>query len=84
MMLVILFNKILVAMDESNPSKIALDYAVNLALDQNAELYVLSVVPQLHPILFNYDQLEFAPDMQEEIIASYEKLARAGGFNNSV
>ncbi|TFH13530.1 hypothetical protein E4H04_11805, partial [Candidatus Bathyarchaeota archaeon] len=32
MMLVILFNKILVAMDESNPSKIALDYAVNLAL----------------------------------------------------
>ncbi len=60
-------------MDGSNPSQIALKYATDLALEQNAELYVLTVVPPLPRGLFDDGQLDYDPEMQEEIIAGYEK-----------
>ena len=69
-----MFSKILVALDGSNPSKIALAYATDLASEQNADLYILSVVPHFPPALFDNGQIEFGPEMREEIIAGYEKL----------
>ena len=54
-----MFNKILIAMDGSNPSKIALKVAADLDLEQNAELYVLTVVPPLPTVLFDDGQIEY-------------------------
>ena len=70
-----LFSRILVALDGSNPSKIALTYAADLASEQKAELFILSVVPHFPPALFDNGQIDFGVEMQEEIIASYENLA---------
>ena len=67
-----LFNKILMAMDGSNSSKNAVKVAADLALEQNAELYVLTVVPPLPTVLFDDGQIEYVPEMQEEVIAGYE------------
>jgi nucleotide-binding universal stress UspA family protein len=68
-----LFNKILIGLDGSNPSKIALKYAANLAFEQNAELYILTVVPPLPVAPFDETQLDYRPEMQEVFILDYEK-----------
>ncbi|MBT3283838.1 universal stress protein [Candidatus Bathyarchaeota archaeon] len=68
-----LFNKILIGMDGSNPSKVALKYAADLALEQDAELYVLTVIPPLPLVVFDDGQLDLNPEIQEKVFADYEK-----------
>ena len=63
-----LYNKILVAMDGSEPSEHALNHAVEHADKWNAELIIVSVVPPISPLVY----MGPAPMYIEE----YNKAAR--------
>jgi nucleotide-binding universal stress UspA family protein len=69
-----MFKKILVAFDGSDSSQIALDYAIHLARQDKATLYVISAVePLLGPV---GDDLTptFYPEYQEDLHRRYEKM----------
>ena len=69
-----MFNKILVAIDGSDPSLHALEIAVNLAKQNNAELTMLTVVPNLPPMAGSDDMIQYTPDFEEKIFDSYKKM----------
>jgi len=65
-----MFGKILVAVDGSEPSNRALDYAVEIAGKWNSELTILSVVPRVMLPLFPDEGFGSAP------IAAYRNMGR--------
>jgi len=69
-----MFNRILVSIDGSDPANHALGYAANLAAMDEAELIVLSVLPNI-PLYFP-EETEFAyyPELQERARKSLEDL----------
>lgn len=69
-----MINKILVAVDGSEPSLNALDYAAEFAASEDAELTILSVVPNLPPMAVEGFTPEYIPRYQEELEQSYIEM----------
>ena len=70
-----MFNKILVAVDGSSSSLYALDYAANLANQNNAKLIILSVV-EPSPTFYTAGSGTIAKEMNETIKNNYKKMHR--------
>ena len=69
-----MFKKILVAVDGSDPSMRALDFAAQLSAENQAELTVLTIVPHLPPLMVEDITPEYIPRYQDELETSYIKL----------
>jgi nucleotide-binding universal stress UspA family protein len=69
-----MFKKILAAFDGSDPAKHALNFATELAEDNRAELVVLTVVPQIHVYFDEGVELDYYPQLQEEMQKNYEDM----------
>lgn len=65
-----MFKKILTAIDGSDPAKHALRFAAELAEENEAELVVLAVIPQLHAYFTEDVELDYV-QLQEELQKSY-------------
>ena len=70
-----MFNKILVAIDGSEPSLYALEIAANTAKQNNAELTILTVVAPLPPMAQG-DLPDYSQDLDDKIYESYKKMVR--------
>ncbi len=70
-----MFNKILVAIDGSEPSLYALEVAANTAKQNQAELTILTVVPPFPPMARG-DMYEYSPDLEDKIYESYKKMVK--------
>lgn len=68
-----MFNKILVAVDGSEPSLHALEVAVTVAKQNKAELTLLTVVPPV-PAMVEGDIPQYAPDFSKDLLDSYTKM----------
>ncbi len=68
-----MFNKILVAVDGSDPSLHALDVASTVAMQNEAELVMLTVVPPLPPMVEG-DMPHYSADFSGELEESYKKM----------
>jgi nucleotide-binding universal stress UspA family protein len=68
-----MFNKILVAVDGSDPSIHAIEIAANIATQNNATLTLLAVVPPI-PALVEGDQPQYAPNFSVDLKDSYAKM----------
>jgi len=68
-----MFKKILTAFDGSDPAKLALGFAADLAEDNEAELVVLAVVPHLSTYFTEDAELDYT-QLQEELQESYEDM----------
>ena len=68
-----MFKKILTAFDGSDPAKLALGFAADLAEDNKAELVVLAVVPHLSTYFTEDAELDYT-QLQEELQESYEDM----------
>jgi nucleotide-binding universal stress UspA family protein len=71
-----MISKILVAVDGSEPSLHALDYAAEFAASEKAELTIISVVPNLPPMAIEGFTPEYIPQYQEELEESYIELLK--------
>lgn len=71
-----MWKKILAAVDGSDPSLYALEIAAGMAAQNNAELTILSVVPQLPPIMEG-DMPPYAPEFTADLNESYENMVNA-------
>lgn len=69
-----MFNKILVAVDGSGSSIYALDYAANLAQQNNAELTLLSVVENIPTMYTAGAGAAISENMQEISMENYKKM----------
>lgn len=69
-----MINKILVAVDGSEPSLTAMDYAAELAAEMKAELTLLSVVPSLPPMAAEGFSADYGPRYQQELEESYIEM----------
>ena len=72
-----MFGKILVAVDGSEPSNRALDYAVEIAGKWNSELTILSVVPRVMLPLFPDEGFGSAPIAAYRNMRQYEEKMRS-------
>jgi len=72
-----MFGKILVAVDGSEPSNRALDYAVEIAGKWNSELTILSVVPRVMLPLFPDEGFGSAPIAAYRNMGQYEEKMRS-------
>jgi nucleotide-binding universal stress UspA family protein len=70
----IMFNKILVTIDGSDPSIHALGFGANLAERDGAELVVLSVVPRVSLFATEETELSYYPQLIEDMERYYEKM----------
>ena len=68
-----MFNKILVAVDGSSSSIYALDYAANLANQNNAELMIISVIEYI-PTFYTAGSGTLAKQMYEITEENYTKM----------
>ena len=68
-----MFDKILVAVDGSNPSLHALEVAATVAKQNKAELTVLTVVPPVPPMVEG-DMPHYAPDFSKDLRDSYTNM----------
>jgi len=68
-----MFKKILIAIDGSDPAKHALNFAAELAEDNEAELVVLAVVPQIHVYFTEDVELDYS-QLQEDMQKNYEGM----------
>jgi len=68
-----MFNKILVAVDGSSSSIYALDYAANLANQNNAELKIVSVIESI-PTFYTAGSGTIAKQMYEITEENYTKM----------
>jgi len=75
-----MFNKILVAIDGSEPSLFALKVAANTAKQNQAELTILTVVPPFPPMAQG-DMYEYSTDLEDKIYESYKKMVREQAKN---
>ena len=69
-----MFKKILAAIDGSDPAKHALNFAAELAEENGAELVVLAVIPQIHAYFSEDVELDYYPQLQEDMKKSYEDM----------
>jgi nucleotide-binding universal stress UspA family protein len=70
-----MFNKILVAIDGSEPSLYALKVAANTAKQNQAELTILTVVPPL-PVMAQGNIPHYSPDLEDKIYEGYKKMIK--------
>jgi nucleotide-binding universal stress UspA family protein len=68
-----MFNKILVAVDGSDPSIHALEVAATVAKQNNAELTILTVVPPIPPMVEG-DMPHYVPDFRKNLRESYANM----------
>ena len=69
-----MFNKIIVAVDGSEPSLHALEVATKIALDNDAELTILTVVPY-PPTRFTEEAIPtYLPQYQDDLRESYKRM----------
>jgi nucleotide-binding universal stress UspA family protein len=68
-----MFNKILVAVDGSDPSIHALEVAATVAKQNNAELTILTVVPPIPPMVEG-DMPHYVPDFSKNLRESYANM----------
>ncbi len=68
-----MFNKILVAVDGSEPSLHALEVAATVAKQNKAELTLLTVVPPV-PAMMEGDMPQYTPDFSKDLLDSYTKM----------
>ena len=73
-----MFNKILVAVDGSDPSIHALEVAATIAKQNKAELTILTVVPPIPPMVEG-DMPHYVPDFSKDLRDSYANM-----LNNQV
>jgi len=69
-----MFKKILAAIDGSDPAKHALNFAAELSEENGAELVVLAVIPQIHAYFSEDVELDYYPQLQEEMQKGYEDM----------
>ena len=69
-----MFNKILVAVDGSDASLHALEIAAKIALDNEAELTILTVVPYPPPMLTDDALPSYLPEYQDALKDSHKKM----------
>jgi nucleotide-binding universal stress UspA family protein len=75
-----MFNKILVAIDGSDPSLYALEVAANTAKQNKAELTILTVVPPFPPMAHGNIH-HYSPDLEDKIYESYKKMVKEQAEN---
>ena len=71
-----MFKKILVAVDGSDPSLHALDVAAVIAVENDAELTILSVAPFPPPMLSEDVMPTYLPKYQDDLRESYKKMLK--------
>ena len=71
-----MFNKILVAVDGSDSSLKALDYAAHLATHDNAELKIVSAAEPLPPLGAEGSAPSYIPQYQDDLHKSLEKMQK--------
>jgi nucleotide-binding universal stress UspA family protein len=69
-----MFNKILVTIDGSDPSKHALGFGADLTERDGAELVVLSVVPTLPVFTTDDNELSYYPRLLDDVERYHEKM----------
>lgn len=69
-----MFNKILAALDGSEPSLHALGVAADLAQQQDAELIIVTVVPLVPPLVMDDMGPAYIPEYQDQLRRSHEDL----------
>ncbi len=68
-----MFKTILVAVDGSDPSLHALEVAVTVAKQNDAELKLVAVVPPVPPMVEG-DMPHYAPDFSNDLKESYKRM----------
>ena len=66
--------KILGGTDGSEPAKLAVDWAVDMADDKGAELILLAVIPPLPTLVSEDLSLEYYPRLDEDMEKYYGKM----------
>jgi nucleotide-binding universal stress UspA family protein len=69
-----MFNKILAAVDGSEPSLNALAVAADLAQQQRAELTIVTVVPLVPPLVMEDMSQAYMPEYQARLRRSHQEL----------
>ncbi|MCW4048612.1 MAG: universal stress protein [Candidatus Bathyarchaeota archaeon] len=64
--------KILVASDGSDPAKLALEYAAEMAVDKRGELVVLSVIQPLPTFITDDSSLGYYPELSDDLEGYYQ------------
>ena len=70
----IMFKKILVPIDGSDPAKHALGFGANLAERDGAELVVLTVVPTVPPYIADEGEFAYYPQLIDDMEQFHKKL----------
>ncbi len=68
-----MFDKILVAVDGSDPSLHALEVAAVVAIQNKASLTILTVVPPVPPLVEG-DMPHYSPDFSKDLRDSYSRM----------
>ena len=74
-----MFKKILVTIDGSDPSKLAVDLGVGIAERDGAELVVLTVVPPVPLFLAEDGELPYYPRLIDDLEQYHKKLLFEAG-----
>ena len=71
-----MFDKILVAIDGSEPSLHALEVATQIALQNDAELTILTVAPYPPPMITEDAMPAYLPQYQDDLRESYKRMLK--------
>jgi nucleotide-binding universal stress UspA family protein len=78
----VIFSKILVAIDGSDASMYAVDYAISISKEYNAELYSLHVIRADIDLFESYETSEFVTRMRNEGEKYLDKVKLKANENN--